>query len=90
MKKTKQIVAIIAVVLLLSLYGLSLVSAFMAKPYANGFFMASLFSTIAVPVFLYGLSVVYKMVHKNDEDMSLKELKKQNKEYAKSEKTNKK
>lgn len=86
MKKVKQIVAIIAVVLLLSLYGLSFVSAFMAKPYANGLFMASLFSTIAIPVFIYGLLVVYKMVHKNDEDMSLKELRKQNKEYTKSEK----
>ncbi|MBE5960069.1 MAG: hypothetical protein E7256_01585 [Lachnospiraceae bacterium] len=86
MKKVKQIVAIIAVVLLLSLYGLSFVSALMAKPYANGLFMASLFSTIAVPVFIYGLLVVYKMVHRNDEDMSLRELRKQNREYTKSEK----
>lgn len=81
MKKVKRILAILGVVLLLSLYVMSFVSSIFAKPYANGLFIASLYCTIAVPILMYGFMVVYKAVHKKEEGISIKELKKKNKKY---------
>lgn len=85
--KMKRIFAILGVVLLVSLYLLSLISAMFAKPYAGGLFMASLFCTIVIPILLYGFLAVYKYVHRKEEnEISLHELKKQNKAYEKQEK----
>lgn len=83
MKRMRQILAIIGIVLLFSLYGLSLISAILAKPYAYGLFLASLYSTIAIPILIYGFMIVYKMVHKNDDQISIRELKKKNKDFTK-------
>ncbi|WP_066715323.1 hypothetical protein [Clostridium sp. Marseille-P299] len=80
MKNVKRVVALAGVVLLLSLYVVSLISAIFAKPYANGLFMASLFCTIVIPILLYGFLIVYRQVHKEDDGISIKELRKMNKE----------
>lgn len=81
MKKAKQITAIAGIILLLSLYVVSLISAIAAKPYANSLFTASLFCTIVIPVVIYGFMVIYKAVHKKpDDEVKLTELKKKNKE----------
>ena len=79
MKNLKRFVALFGVVLLVSLYIVSLISAIFAKPYANGLFMASLFSTIVVPILIYGFLIVYKQVHKKEDGISIRELKKMNK-----------
>jgi len=64
----RRILAIIGIVLLLSLYLSSLISAIFAKPYASGLFTASLFCTIVIPVLLYGFMLMYKVVHKGRPD----------------------
>lgn len=77
MKKLKQIAAVIGIVLIVSMYLVTLISAFFTTKYTNALFTASLFCTIAVPVFLYAFMLIYKLVHKKDETMFLSQLKKQ-------------
>ncbi len=82
----KRIFAIIGVIILLALYLISFISAVLAKPYASGLFMASIFCTIVIPILMYGFLIVYRYVHRDDKtSVSLKDLKKQNKEYEKHE-----
>ena len=67
MSKVKRIAAIIGIVLIVSMYLISFLSAFFATKYSHGLFMASIFSTIVIPIMIYLFITVYKMVHKKDE-----------------------
>lgn len=69
MKNTKQILAIIGIILLVVLYLSTLVFALLGKNFFP-IFMASLVSTIMLPVIIW----LYTMLHKN--------LKKKNKKEA--------
>lgn len=80
MKNGKRIAALAGVVLLVVLCIVFFVSAIFAKPESNGLFMASLYSMIAVPILIYGFLLVYKQVSKKDEGISIRKLKKMNKE----------
>ena len=62
MKKTKRIFAIIGIILLTLLYLSTLVFALLGKDFMN-WLMASLVSTIMIPVFIWALGFVYKLVH---------------------------
>lgn len=66
MKKVKRIAAIIGVILMASLILLTVISAFVATEYSYGLFMASIFSTIVVPIMIQMYIMVYRMVHKKD------------------------
>jgi putative hydrolase of the HAD superfamily len=66
MKNVKRIAAIIGIVLIASMYLISLISAFVATEYTNGLFLASIFSTIVIPIMIYGFIAIYKYVHRND------------------------
>ncbi len=67
MSKVKRIAAIIGLVLIVSMYLISFLSALFATEYSYGLFMASIFCTIVIPIMIYLFIAVYKMVHKNDE-----------------------
>lgn len=87
MRNMKRIVALAGVVVLVGVYLTTLITAIFAKSLSSGMFMASLYCTIAVPIIIYGFMTVYKMVHKNDDNgISIRKLKKMNKEYEKAEK----
>lgn len=66
MKKTKQILAIIGVILLVGMYGFTIVAAFTASPNSPGLFLASIGATILIPFLIWGYTLIYKLVHKND------------------------
>lgn len=66
MNKVKRVAAIVGVVLIASMYLISLLSAFIATEYSNGLFLASIFSTIVIPIMIWWFLAVYKWVHKND------------------------
>lgn len=68
MKDRKRVFAIIGIVLLLLLYLVSFISALLVTPYSNALFQASVFSTIAIPIFVYCLVLVYKVLKKRNED----------------------
>ena len=70
MKKTRQILAIIGIVLLLSLYIACFVLALTGKHEATTMFKAALGATIAVPIVLYAFMMllkVFPMFVKNEE-----------------------
>lgn len=82
----KQIVAACGIVLLLGMYVASLILGILAKPGAEGMFMASLACTIIIPVGVYGLLWLADMRKKNrEEGMTAGELRKYNKRLAKGE-----
>ena len=56
MKKVKQIMAIIGLVVIAALYMWALVAAIMARPEANAMFMAAIISTVVIPVMMYVVS----------------------------------
>jgi len=68
MKKMKRIVALIGVILLLSLYALTIVGALTASPNSAALFQASIYSTIVVPIMLYAYILVYRVVKKDSQD----------------------
>ncbi len=68
MKKVSQILAIIGIVLLVSLYIATLVAACFASPASNGLFMASLYSTFAIPVLIWVCRMFYNLSQKRKND----------------------
>ena len=62
MKKTKQVLAIIAIVLLLGMYVAAFVLAFMKSEHAQILFRTALGATILVPVLLYLVLMVARML----------------------------
>lgn len=68
MKKMKRILAIIGAVLLLSIYGLTIVGALTASPQSSALFRASLYSTVVVPIMLYAYMLVYRLLKKDTKD----------------------
>lgn len=58
MKKAKRILALAGVILLLALYGSTMVFALMDDPAAKGLLMGSIYCTVAVPVLLYAMTLI--------------------------------
>lgn len=83
--KVKRISAIVAVALLLGLYVLTLLTAILAKPYANAMFMASILGTVIIPVFLYASSLIGRAFGKQEGTYTLKEMKRMQKEIEEKE-----
>lgn len=69
MKKVKRISAIIGIILILSMYLLSLLAAIFATEKAPGLFLASIFSTLVIPILIYMFYASYKWVHRDDPPM---------------------
>ncbi len=64
MKKLQRILAFTGAILLIGLYLLTLVSALLATPYSAGLFKACLFSTVFVPILIYAILLIYKILKK--------------------------
>lgn len=75
MKKVKQVAAIIGIVLIVSMYLFTLISAIFITKYTKDLFLASLFATFAVPVMIYAFMLIYKLVNKKDNTIYLDKLK---------------
>lgn len=68
MKRTKQILAIIGIVILVGMYVTTLILAIMNNELSNRFFMASIICTVVVPVLIYIYQWLYKLVKKAADD----------------------
>ena len=64
MKKTKQILAIIGIVVILALYIATLIFAVFDIPGRDKLFLASAFCTVLIPVLLYIYLWIYKVLKK--------------------------
>lgn len=62
MKNIKRIAALVAAFLLLGLFILLLCSALFATPESAALFNASLFAIMAIPLFLFAIILVYRLV----------------------------
>lgn len=58
----RRITALLGIVLLLVMYALTMVFALVKSPYSKGLLMGSIFCTIAVPVLLYAMTMVARLV----------------------------
>lgn len=83
MKKAKRILALIGVILLLAMYGSTMVFALMDDPAAQNLLMGSIYCTIAVPVLLYAMTLVTRRLKdKNREIQKEQEKKKEEDAHA--------
>jgi dolichyl-phosphate-mannose--protein O-mannosyl transferase len=71
MKKIKQILAILGVVLLVGLYLVTLLCAILDRSETMGMFKASVFATVVIPVLIWAYTFIYKLVTKKDKDDDL-------------------
>ena len=62
MKKTKRILAIIGIVLLISLYVITIVLAVTDDPNTMNAFRASVYCTFLVPVLIWAYTFIYKLL----------------------------
>lgn len=62
MKKTKQVLAIFGIILLVSLYVITLICAMTDNTSTMQIFMASVFATVVIPVILWAYSFIYRLV----------------------------
>ena len=68
MKKVKQILAIIGIILLVLLYLSSLICAIIDRTETMRLFQASVMATVIIPVLLWAYSFIYKLIKKNAKD----------------------
>ncbi len=66
MKKVRQIMALIGIVLLVALYGTTLFFALTDNPDTMLSFRASLFATVLIPVLIWAYSFIYKLLKGNN------------------------
>lgn len=64
MKKVKQILAIIGILLLVILYLSTLICAITDHTGTMRLFQASIFATVVIPVLIWIYTFIYKMTHK--------------------------
>lgn len=65
MKKIKQILAMIGIILLVSLYVVTVVLALTDDPHTMNAFRASVYCTFLIPVLIWAYSFIYQLL-KND------------------------
>lgn len=71
MKKCKQILAIIGIILLVGLYALTIVFAFTDNSNTQSALFASIVATVIIPTLIWTYMFIYKLIHnKSDEDAS--------------------
>ena len=73
MKKVKQVMAIVGIVLLVGLYVTTLVCAITDNSQSMNMFAASVFATIVIPVLIWAYTFIYKLVSKKDDKSSDKQ-----------------
>lgn len=60
--KWKRPLAVIGIIFLLSIYIIAIISAFSHHPEAKNWLMAAIFSTVIVPVLIYAIQLVYRVL----------------------------
>lgn len=71
-KKSKQILALIGVILLVTLYVVTFIFSLLDSPNTMNLFKACFYSTIIIPILLYAYVLVYKYIKNNKDDIESK------------------
>ena len=67
MKKIKQVLALAGVALLVGMYIVTLIMGITASPATQGMLMASLACTIIIPIILYAMMLVARVLENKEE-----------------------
>lgn len=62
--KLQRILAIVGIIILVGLYASTLIFALLDSPNAQSLLTASIYSTVAIPIFLYAFQLVIKFLKK--------------------------
>ena len=65
MKKIKQILALIGVIILIGLYSSTIICALSGSENFMNLLMASIYATIVIPVLIWAYTFIYKLIKKN-------------------------
>ncbi len=68
MKKTKQILALIGVVILIGLYVSTLVCALSSSENFMNMLMVSIYATVIIPALIWAYTFIYRLVRKDSDD----------------------
>lgn len=68
MKKTKQILALIGVVILIGLYVSTLVCALSSSENFMNMLMASIYATVIIPALIWAYTFIYRLVRKDSDE----------------------
>lgn len=68
--KLRRILATAGILLLLGLYGTTLICAIIQTPFAHRLFQASLYGTFVIPVILYAFMIAVKISGKDKKENS--------------------
>lgn len=63
MKKTKQILALVGVILLVGLYIVTLILAITDNSGTLNMFFASVVATVIIPVLIWAYTFIYRLIH---------------------------
>ena len=66
MKKARQILAIIGIIILVGMYVATLICAFSADENFMSMLMASIYASAVIPVLIWAFTFIYKLVKKDD------------------------
>lgn len=66
MKKARQILAIIGIIILVGMYVATLICAFSANENFMSMLMASIYASAVIPVLIWAFTFIYKLVKKDD------------------------
>ncbi len=67
-QKPKRIAAMIGVILLVGMYVTTLILAFSSNPQAQNLLMASIVCTVVIPVLIYAMELVARVLGPSDEE----------------------
>ena len=70
MKKTRQILAIIGIILLVGMYVSTIICALSANENFMSMLMASLYASFIIPVLIWTYTFIYKLFNKDDDSHS--------------------
>ena len=68
MKKTRQILAILGIIILVGMYIATIVCALSANENFMSMLMASMYASVVIPVLIWAITFLYKLFHKDDTD----------------------
>lgn len=66
MKKARQILAIIGIIILVGMYVATLICAFSADENFMSMLMASIYASAVIPVLIWAFTFIYKLMKKDD------------------------
>lgn len=66
MKKTKQILAIIGIILLVGLYIITLIAALTSSKNSGNLFLACIYATVVIPVLIWAYTFLAKLLGNKD------------------------